>query len=95
MVKPLNGNNCDTCPKRFKCLTSKQQELCPNVLGEDIEEILLTDWNYFYPDASCIIYLKNRKFKLNISTKELMKILKKFEFTTTSRRGLKIKEKKE
>jgi len=103
MIKPLKGNDCETCPKRFKCLTGKQQKMCPVVLGEeldiyaDIDKPFIAD-NY---GASLVLYIKERNFKLRITPFQLLLMLKNYNFTTHERqyegtRGhfLEIKEKK-
>lgn len=90
-MKPLNGNDCDVCPKRFKCLTSKQQKVCPTVLGKDINDVYL---DYYYNYCICVT-LEGRRFRLIVSKQELLKLLKSKNYDTTSNRMLKIKEKDE
>lgn len=86
MIKPFSGNSCDTCPKKFTCLTGSQQEICPIVSGKDISKYTANYWS-----NKISIKLVGRRFILHLSEEELLKILKKHNFSTTGR-DLSVKE---
>lgn|GEM_PF-5188502 len=90
-MKPINGNDCDSCPNRFNCLTSNKQFVCPTVSGEEIDDVWIED----YGRILCVT-LKGRRFKFRIETETLLKLLKTGEFGTYSKWGynwLALKEK--
>ena len=83
-MKPLKGNNCDTCPKRFGCLTSKEPTVCPILCGEDIDRVFpMTRCNIAVGAGGRGIWADGYRIKPD----QLLKLLKKAEFRVHKKYG--------
>ncbi len=40
-MKPSKGNKCETCDRRFKCLTKKDGDICPLLDGSQISQVIV------------------------------------------------------
>jgi len=80
--KPLEGNNCDTCEKRFNCFTSKQL-ICPIVVGENIGGC----WTSYNNMAAWVDGELKLSLYCLIKPEQILKLLKKAKFRTYRKYG--------
>jgi len=83
-MKPLSGNDCNTCPKKFDCYTNKEYTVCPILSGCDIEDV--------FPMQRCNIAVRAFgrglwKDGYRIKPEELKKVLSKAKFRVNRKYG--------
>ena len=78
-IKPKRGNDCETCKRRFKCLTTSSGDVCPIRFGNEIESC------FPYYNNLYISFFNDMSGDYRLKSTEILKLVKKAKFRTVKK----------